>query len=408
MPPVTSLEQQVHIQKTRMLYWDNVQSIFWTALVSLSYTGVMMVLLPHAFPLFIWLAVLASVTLLRVAFSLYVVKYLKITPKNHDALRRVFFVLLGLVSLIWGFGTLFFVPQLSLSGCVLTLMFLVCLCMGAMPYLYHDRFAVALFFIGVMLPITVWLMIQPDTLYKVSSAVALLVVLSNYLISKRLYTFMMRTLVLQIENAKLFNNLVGANKELQQKSSTDMLTKVPNRQAFEAEFKKIHSNLCRTGQCLSVVMMDIDYFKRINDTHGHLVGDQVLKRVAGVIQNQLKRPSDFVARYGGEEFVVMLPSTEAKGAVQVAQDIVDAVAQTDVSDIVGSSQSQVTLSAGVASLLATEGWCLDRYVSNADKALYQSKANGRNCVSLFSDSDVKLDALVDTPANDEVLTKGVS
>lgn len=385
MSPVTSLDQQVHIQKTRMLYWDNVQSIIWTVLVSLSYTGIMVVLLPQSSTPFIWLAVLACVTGARVAFSVYVINYLKVTYKNHDTLKRTFFISLGIVSLIWGFGALFFVPQLSLSGCVLTLMFLVCLCMGAMPYLYHDRFAVALFFVGVMLPVVVWMMIQSGVLYRLSSAVAVLVVLSSYLISKRLYTFMTRNLVLQIENAKLFNNLVEANRELQEKSSTDTLTKVPNRRAFEAEFKKIHSNLYRTGQFLSVVMMDIDYFKKVNDTHGHLVGDRVLQRVAQVIQSQLKRPSDFVARYGGEEFVVMLPSTESCGAVKVAQGVVDAVAQTDMSDIVANAELRVTLSAGVTSLLATEGWSFEYYVSNADKALYQSKANGRNCVTLFAD-----------------------
>lgn len=383
MSPVTPLDQQVHIQKTRMLYWDNVQSIIWTVLVSLSYTAIMVVFLPQSSTPFIWLTVLACVTCARVVFSVYVIKYLKVTHKNHDVLKRVFFISLGVVSLIWGFGALLFVPQLSESGCVLTLMFLVCLCMGAMPYLYHDRFAVALFFVGVMLPVVAWLMIQPDVLYRVSSSVAVLVVLSSYLISKRLYTFMTRTLVLQIENAKLFNHLVEANKELQEKSSTDTLTKVPNRRAFEAEFKKIHSNLCRTGQCLSVVMMDIDYFKKVNDTHGHLVGDKVLQRVAYVIQSQLKRPSDFVARYGGEEFVIMLPSTESEGAVQVAQGILDAVAQTDMSDIVANAELRVTLSAGVTSQHATEGWSFEYYVSNADKALYQSKANGRNCVTLF-------------------------
>lgn len=388
-----SLDQQVSIQKTRMLYWDNVQSILWTVLVSLSYTGIMLVLLPHSSAPLMWLAVLSVVTVLRFALSVYVLKRRKLTADTHTTLRYVFLLLLCASSLVWGFGALFFVPQLSVSGALLTLMSLVCLCMGAMPYLYHDRFAVALFFTGAILPLVAWLAMQSQWLYAIAGVSAVLVVMASYLISRKLYSFMTRTMVLQIENAKLFNNLVEANKELQKKSATDILTKVPNRRAFTEEFKKIHSNLYRTGQFLSIVILDIDYFKRVNDTYGHVVGDKVLARVARVIQSKLKRPSDFVARYGGEEFVVMLPSTEADGAVQVAQDIVDAVSQTPMSDLVSDTVLTVTISAGVASVLATESASIDFYISKADKALYEAKNAGRNRVRLFQELAVEPEAL---------------
>lgn len=141
---------------------------------------------------------------------------------------------------------------------------------------------------------------------------------------------------------------------------------------------------CRRLPCsLSVIMFDIDHFKRINDTHGHLVGDQILKTVAGIIRGQLRR-DDVPGRYGGEEFVVVLPSTAKQNAVEIAEKIRAAIEAQDFSRFAHLPERSVnvTISAGVAEL-GQDGKGSKDVLSAADQALYRAKAQGRNRVVAF-------------------------
>ena len=123
--------------------------------------------------------------------------------------------------------------------------------------------------------------------------------------------------------------LEKANRELQRLSVLDDLTQVANRRRFDEALNEEWQRLSRDRAPLSLIFCDIDYFKLYNDTYGHQTGDDCLRAVADTIGTNCQRPGDFVARYGGEEFIVILPNTEAEGAVHLAEDIRQEIERQD-------------------------------------------------------------------------------
>lgn len=142
----------------------------------------------------------------------------------------------------------------------------------------------------------------------------------------------------------------------------------------------------RAGHSLAVAFIDIDWFKRYNDTHGHQAGDAALAAVASAIGAALQRPSDAAGRYGGEEFIAVLPDTDALGAQRVAEGIRLAVDRLNL-DHASSDFGHVTVSIGVACRQPQAGESVDMLVKAADRALYRAKATGRNRVIVASEDD---------------------
>lgn len=172
--------------------------------------------------------------------------------------------------------------------------------------------------------------------------------------------------------------LEEANAQLKHISDTDGLTQVFNRRAFEEAFEREYKRAHRQGTPLSVVMVDLDHFKQINDQHGHPFGDLCLVSTAHVITENIRRPPDIAARYGGEEFVILLPGTRLSGAVAVAEKIQKALASGTVRDHTHSVR--LTASIGVACHIPSLVTERDRLLEEADQALYQAKHEGRNRV----------------------------
>jgi diguanylate cyclase (GGDEF)-like protein len=132
---------------------------------------------------------------------------------------------------------------------------------------------------------------------------------------------------------------------------------------------------------LGLILIDVDWFKSYNDTYGHLAGDECLRTIARSVSGVLKRAGDEVARYGGEEMVVLLPSTDHRGTLKIAQEMCNAVAALEIGHT-GSNYGNVTISAGVAVLNSFDrNMTAADLVGAADKALYQAKSEGRNKVS---------------------------
>jgi len=174
------------------------------------------------------------------------------------------------------------------------------------------------------------------------------------------------------------NNLYESKQDLTDKVHFDALTGIYNRRFMEDNLKRILKSIARSGGCLSVLMADIDFFKRYNDTYGHSEGDACLKTVAEAIAGCLFRADDFVARYGGEEFAVILPNTDESGARFVANKILEAVRACDIPHEKNEVAGYVTISIGVTTSDVRQGQSGKDYIIRADTALYQSKQNGRN------------------------------
>ncbi|MBI1327293.1 MAG: diguanylate cyclase [Alphaproteobacteria bacterium] len=166
--------------------------------------------------------------------------------------------------------------------------------------------------------------------------------------------------------------------EVRREARTDGLTGVANRKSFDTELPRLIAEARANGANLSLVMIDIDYFKKFNDTYGHQIGDQVLKLVARTLKDSVKG-RDVVARYGGEEFAIIFPETPVGAAVMVADNLRQAVAGKEVMHkTTGEVLGRITMSAGVACLDATD--TPETIIERADQALYKAKQIGRNRV----------------------------
>lgn len=174
------------------------------------------------------------------------------------------------------------------------------------------------------------------------------------------------------------DELADANRRLQALAAQDSLTTLANRRTFDEALMREHLRARREQAPLSLIMIDVDHFKRFNDTYGHPAGDECLRRVASAIAQSIARPADLAARYGGEEFAVLLPNTDEDGAAQIAERIASAVVGLCIAHD-ASANGLVTVSAGVGTIDSTRHDA-DRLVAEADRALYRAKDFGRNVV----------------------------
>ena len=187
---------------------------------------------------------------------------------------------------------------------------------------------------------------------------------------------------LTIESERENAALQAEREQLIQQASTDVLTGVANRRHFH-EFLEEHFRLAaRYGTPLSLFLVDLDHFKQLNDTYGHLVGDEVLRAVAQRMRAHL-RDADLLARFGGEEFVVVLPSTPLEGAVQSAERVREALAARPIE--AAGQEIPVTASFGVSAYRADALMTPEWLIKEADLALYEAKRAGRNCVRAAGD-----------------------
>jgi len=169
------------------------------------------------------------------------------------------------------------------------------------------------------------------------------------------------------------------SKELEwikQVAKTDMLTALLNRRGFDAAISQTLENIKKVPEPLSIIMLDIDHFKKVNDTYGHLIGDNVLKMLSKLLNDYIKG-KDIAARFGGEEFIIALPATPLEGAYILAEQIRSSLSKMNlrIKDT-GKSMGNITISLGIALYMGNES--IEAVIKRADDALYQAKNTGRN------------------------------
>lgn len=170
-----------------------------------------------------------------------------------------------------------------------------------------------------------------------------------------------------------------AEKKLSRLARIDDLTGIMNRRGFEEEFHREWTRSILYRSNFSVIMIDIDDFKKFNDAYGHVEGDKCLIQVAKAIEKSLRRPFDTIARYGGEEFVAFLPETNQNGALLVAENIRNSIEALKIKNQDAGSNF-VTASLGVVTTIPRVGQDKEDLIHRADQALYQAKNNGKNQV----------------------------
>jgi len=174
--------------------------------------------------------------------------------------------------------------------------------------------------------------------------------------------------------------LRNLSERLERMAQIDPLTEMYNKRFFNDAFQREWKSALRTVNPLSLLMIDIDHFKRYNDTYGHLQGDECLKAVAAEIRQIGSRPRDVAARFGGEEFIVLLPETDTAGATHIAAAVLDRIRALGLEHCGSEVHGLVTVSLGVTGCTPTDSDSMDAMIKRADHALYTAKADGRNCL----------------------------
>lgn len=245
------------------------------------------------------------------------------------------------------------------------------------------------FSLPVVAPFVVVLSLEGRDLHGMMAAIILCWYLFMVSTARRFSDSAMRALGYQYENVELVAELEAQNRraerlaeELLVLSNTDALTGLYNRRFFNQQISKEWSRALRTGECLSIVIADIDFFKAFNDSMGHLEGDRCIVAVASVLRAAVREGTDFAVRYGGEEFALVLSSTSPAEAARLAERLrlkVEAMAVRHP----GSSVSRVvTASFGVAGGVPLEEDKVEAFIDRADKGLYRAKELGRNRVEV--------------------------
>lgn len=171
-----------------------------------------------------------------------------------------------------------------------------------------------------------------------------------------------------------------ANQALERLARTDELTQVANRRCFNESLHQEWLRMMQAELPLSLILIDVDFFKLYNDTYGHLAGDECLVQVAALVQSVVQRSGDQVARYGGEEFAVVLPNTPISSTLQLAREIQASVQQAAIPHCKSQIGESITLSMGAVCLVPTSDWTIAEFINRADQALYQAKMAGRDRV----------------------------
>lgn len=193
------------------------------------------------------------------------------------------------------------------------------------------------------------------------------------------------------------DELAEKNRLLEQQNMLDTLSGIYNRACFDKRLSNELKRSRREKTTLGLVFVDIDHFKKINDSHGHLAGDAAIQQIASVLAASLKRSSDAVFRYGGEEFALLLPGTELAGCIELAEHVRQKISATPIE--IGSLNLNVTLSAGCYAAVADANSSSNDYIAAADSALYQAKKLGRNRTA-SANANVNVTPIIQESANE--------
>jgi len=172
--------------------------------------------------------------------------------------------------------------------------------------------------------------------------------------------------------------LAEANVSLEKMARIDGLTQIANRRSFDETLTQEWQRLIRTKQPISLLLGDIDYFKKYNDHYGHQAGDECLKQIGKALADSILRPADLAARYGGEEFALLLPEIEIHGALMVGQRVIERITDLEIPHAGSENNDMVSISMGAATLIPSTDTNPSALIELADEALYQAKEQGRN------------------------------
>jgi len=322
-------------------------------------------------------AIIIAIIAIRLS-HLFVVSR-KTGEKNIPRLMQWLVTALLLAALHWGAMSAWIIYDNSLNHALLvTLIILPTFAVGGASTLSISS-EIRILYPTLMLapPIATFVTKQSNDSLMLAAlcSIALLYVFASTRVSHRDYWEAITNHMVAEERAELMEQL----------SITDTLTQLKNRMFFDAEYNREWKRSARLKCPLSVIMIDVDFFKKVNDNYGHMFGDECLKAIANAINSEAKRPSDCVARYGGEEFVALLPNTDQKGAEALSESMLAAIRKISLK--AEGQAIKLTCSIGGATCIPNNSTEKSSLIRQADTALYLAKNAGRDQYQSDDDAD---------------------
>ncbi len=333
-------------------------------------------------PLWLWLGGVLALQLGRLLLPVAV-------NRRGDRVERWSRVNLGLIwvtALAWAVGVLVLWPASPLHQLLLPMTIVAISAAGTSAY-SPVRAASIPFAVILLLPLSARFFLEGTSVHVLIGALTLIYLTLILRISATMRQTSTDALSARFENQVLAAKAEAVSAELAEQTRLleelvrlDGLTQIPNRRQFEEMYEREWRRATRTEAPISVLMSDIDHFKKYNDSYGHLAGDDCLKAVAETLAAGLQRATDHVARYGGEEFVVVLGETDLEDATQTAERLRKKVSEIAIPHDGSATASHVTISIGVATTIPGMDDAPAALVKAADAALYEAKEAGRNRV----------------------------
>ncbi len=289
----------------------------------------------------------------------------------------------------WGSCGFILAPHLDMLSQGYVFLVLTGMCAAAIPFLGVSRLVVFSFQAICILPFGIYFAIEMNAYGVIHLYIFALYVMGVFAAVRRVDINLTDTMTLQYENLQMINTMSSvnhklqtANEKLETLSLEDTLTELYNRRYFEKQLEAKWKHDVWENKEITLMIIDIDFFKRYNDTYGHAEGDSCLKRVAQILKSSLRRPTDIIARIGGEEFVVMLPGGGVSVALKLAEQMQNQLNIAGIAHEASPLEGKVTVSIGIASVILEKNTTSLGLFKAADKALYKAKKNGRNCVAI--------------------------
>jgi diguanylate cyclase (GGDEF)-like protein len=390
------------------LYQSGIRAIGFNIVNSGLLVAVYWTQLPPTLPL-IWFTLLTLTTSIRmVHVSKSLAKGWDFSQDQHQL--HLFRAGAFVTGVIWGVGFTALSPVLNDTYIVLFLFTLAGMSSGGYSSMASDRDSYLLFILPMLMPAMLATVLQANLLSYVMTIMLVLYTIMLTFSHKLAVKAFAEGFEHRFAHEELVKELTISNKaltitnaelertkdELKKLSLYDDLTKVPNRRYFTQVLELEIRRARRERSSLAAIMIDVDAFKKYNDTYGHAKGDECLRTIADHLQKALLRSSDFLARYGGEEFVALLPNTTQDNAMILAERLRMAIFNANLEHR-EYSVGRVTVSAGVACCSPSQVWenC-QSLIESADRSLYQAKKDGRNRVALHAQQPDTVESITDS------------
>jgi len=315
----------------------------------------------------IWLCTNLVLNFLRLLITIYVLKLGLINEQSWKRWATIHMLAIGTTSSLWGIAAFLFYVEGRIEFQVFFALIVVGMASAALPMVAIYLPSYIAYFLPSIIPLMGVFIAEGDKLH-VRMAVLVAIYILTMLTTARLYY----ARIIESTSARLQLDLLA---------HVDALTGLANRRAYDKLLGKEWRRMMRTMQPLSLLVIDVDFFKEYNDAFGHQAGDDCLIQIARTLEDVFRRSGDFVARLGGEEFVALVPVTENGGAADLAEQARQAVFSQGISHP-NPDKDYVTVSIGLSTTTPNENLSVSALYESADKALYAAKDEGRNRVSI--------------------------